>query len=65
MLGEIGPRTNGLSVGARWVAGQDGTGTGSLDTAEPLQLLGLDGNPSTEANLAGSPLDEGDTVGVQ
>ena len=38
---------------------------GGLDAGESLQLLGLDGNLSTEANLAGSPLDEGHTVGVQ
>lgn len=54
-----------LGIGAGWVAGQDGTGMGSLDTAESLQLLRLDRNFSTKANLAGSPLDEGHTVGIQ
>ena len=65
MLSEIWRKPNELSIGARWVAGQDGTGIGSLDTAESLQLLRLDRNLSTEANLAGSPLDEGYTVGIQ
>ena len=38
---------------------------GGLDAGESLELLWLDGNLSTEANLAGSPLDKGHTVGVQ
>ena len=37
----------------------------SLNAAESLQLLRLDGDLSTEANLASGPLDEGHTVGVQ
>lgn len=65
MLSEIGQYSNGLSIGARWVAGQDGTGMGSLNTAESLQLLRFNGNLPTKANLARSPLDEGHTVRVQ
>jgi len=38
---------------------------GSLDAAESLQLLRLDGNLSTKANLASGSLDEGHTVRVQ
>ena len=65
MLSGIGQTSNGLSIGAGWMAGQDSTGMSSLDTAEPLQFLRLHGNLSTEADLAGSPLDERHTVGVQ
>jgi len=36
MLSEIGEKSNGLNIGTRWVAGQGGTGTSSLDAAESL-----------------------------
>ena len=61
----MGRSSNRLDGGTRWVASQDGAGTCSLDTAESLQFLRLDGNLSAKANLAGSPLDEGHAVGVQ
>jgi len=64
MLSGIGQTSNDLSIGAGWVASQDGTSMGSLDTAESLQFLRLDANLSTEADLAGSPLDERHTIGV-
>ena len=57
--------SNGLGIWTRWVTGQDCTSVGGLDAGESLQLLRLDGDLSTEANLAGSPLDKGHTVGVQ
>jgi hypothetical protein len=41
------------------------TDTLSLNTAEPLQLLGLDRDPASESDLAGRALDKGHTVGVQ
>ena len=62
---EIGQKSNGLSIGSGWVTGQNGTRMGRLDATESLQLLWFDANPCTEANLAGSPLDKGHTVGVQ
>jgi len=62
---EIGQGSSALSARTRWVTGQNGTSMGGLDAAESLQLLWLDRNLSTKANLSGGPLDERDTIGVQ
>ena len=41
MLSEMGQVSNGLSIGVGWVAGQDGTGMGSLDAANCCNSSGL------------------------
>lgn len=55
-----------LCVGsAGRVAGEGRASALRLDGAEPLELFGLDRDPSSKADLAGGALDEGDTVRVE
>lgn len=57
--------SGGSGSSAAWVAGQSRADPLGLDTAESLEFLGLHRDSTAESNLAGSALDERDTVGVQ
>lgn len=56
--------TSRLCSGSAGIASQCLADTLSLDTAKSLQLLRLDQNPTSEADLASSALNEGDTVRI-
>lgn len=51
--------------GAAGVACESLASALGLDAAEPLELLGLDRDSASKADLAGGAFDEGDTIGVE